>query len=68
MKRRKFVMLLGGTAATWPLVARTQQSGNRLPQQYISQGNDLTHDSGAAIQQLFRRDSREMTTTTAALS
>ena len=55
MRRREFISLLGGTAVTWPLVARAQQPG--LP--VVGFVRDGAADASARLVAAFRKGLNE---------
>ena len=56
MKRREFIALLGGAAATWPLPARTQQAGKMYRVGVLNSGPSVPTPQSEAFEQGLREE------------
>jgi hypothetical protein len=54
VKRRKFLLLLGGAAAAWPVAARPQQAGKLPTIGYLGTSTPATRELGLAREQAER--------------
>jgi putative ABC transport system substrate-binding protein len=60
MRRREFIKVVAGSAASWPLVARAQQSSERVRRILMLMGNAENDPNGPAFIGAFRQSLQEL--------